>query len=170
MDWGQDLPLLAEYLEERENPRIWLQYFGSLSSSAYGINFRWIVTPYNQPKSTDVLLDSLSGGLYVVSLTHLFGGYVLETPSLYPKDSERWTSLHRKVSLYNKGLLQPKSENLYKTTYGASPTKEERIMLRGFQGIALLNRLKQREPDDRIGYTMFVYQLTDEEIANLILP
>ena len=170
LDWGQDLPLLAAYLEERENQAIWLQYFGSVSPSFYDIDSRPIVAPYAQPEPTDVLLDSLSGGFYVVSLTFLFGGYILDSPFLYPMDPEQWLTLHRKVSLYNKGLLEPEYEHLYKTSYGASPTKEERITLRGFQGIALLKHLKQRVPDDRIGYTMFVYQLTDEEVANLTSP
>ena len=170
LDWGQDLPLLAEYLEEQENQEVWLQYFGAASPSSYDIQYQPIITPYARPESTDVLLDRLSDGLYVVSLTYLFGGYILDSPFLYPVDPERWTTLHRKVSLYNKELLEPESQNLYETTYGASPTKEELIMLRGFQGVALLNHLKQREPDDRIGYTMFVYELTDEEIANVITP
>ena len=170
LDWGQDLPLLAAYLEDRENRKIWLEYFGTLSPSAYDIDFRRIVAPYAQPKSNDVLLDPISSGLYVVSLTHLFGGYVLDNPFHYPMDLKRWMTLHRKVGLYNKGLLEPESQNLYKTTYGASPTKEERITLRGFQGYSLLNHLRQREPDDRIGYTMFVYQLTDEEVAKVTLP
>jgi len=170
LDWGQDLPLLAVYLEEREDQEIWLQYFGGASPSSYNIRYQPIVRPYPRPKSTDTLLDPLSGGCYIVSLTLLFGGYILDSPFLYPVDSEQWTTLHRKISLYNKGLQEPKSQNLYKTTYEAPPTKEERIMLRGFQGIALLNRLKQREPDDRIDYTMFVYQLTDDEVANLISP
>ncbi|MXV84638.1 hypothetical protein F4Z98_14850 [Candidatus Poribacteria bacterium] len=170
LDWGQDLPLLAAYLEEQEDQEVWIQYFGSSFLSSYGIDDRWIVLPYAQPKSTDALLDPLSGGRYIVSLTYLFGGYILDSSFLYPMDSEQWATLHHKISLYNKGLREPKSQNLYKTTYEAPPTKEERIMLRGFQGIALLNRLKQREPDARIGYTMFVYQLTDDEVANLISP
>lgn len=170
LDWGQDLPLLAEYLEDREDEQIWLEYFGTLSPSAYDINFRRIVAPYAQPKSTDVLLDPISGGLYVVSLTHLFGGYVLDSPFIYPMDPELWMALHRKIDLYNKGLVEPESQDLYKSTYGVSPTKEERITLRGFQGHALLNHLRERDPDDRIGYTMFVYQLTDEEVVNFTSP
>ncbi|MYB95856.1 hypothetical protein F4054_10645 [Candidatus Poribacteria bacterium] len=166
LDWGQDLPLLAAYLEERENQEVWLQYFGTLPPSFYDIDSQLIVVRYTQPESTDVLLDPLSGGLYVVSLTYLFGKYIPDPP-LNP---DEWIALHRKVSLHNRGLLEPESQNLYKTTYGASPTKKELIMLRVTQGITLLNHLKQREPDDRIGYTMFVYQLTDEEIANLTSP
>ena len=170
LDWGQDLPLLVEYLEGQEDQEIWLEYFGALYPSLYDINFRGIVSPYAQPQSTDVVLEPLSGGLYVVSLTHLFGGYILDDRSRYPMDTEQWLTLHRKVSLYDQGLLEPEAENLYKTTYGASPTKQELLTLRGFQGIALLNRLKKTEPDDRIGYTMFVYQLSDEDIAILTSP
>ena len=166
LDWGQDLPLLAAYLEEPEDQEVWLQYFGSLPPSFYDIDSQLIVVRYTQSESTDVLLDPLSGGLYVVSLTYLFGKYIPDPP-LNP---DGWIALHRKVSLHNKGLLEPESHKLYKTTYGAPPTKKELIMLRVTQGIALLNHLKQREPDDRIGYTMFVYQLTDEEIANLTSP
>ena len=170
LDWGQDLPLLAEYLDERENQEVWLQYFGAISPSSYGIEYQPIVTPYAQPESVNVVLDPLSEGLYVVSLTYLFGGYILDSPFSYPMDTEQWMTLHRKVNLYNKELLEPEPQNLYEITYGTAPTKEELIMLRGFQGVALLNHLKQRGPDDRIGYTMFVFELTDEEITNVIIP
>lgn len=166
LDWGQDLPLLAQYLEEQEDQEVWLQYFGSTSPSLYDIDAHLIIEPHFQPESTGVLLDPLSDGLYVVSLTNLFGEYILDTPVDYKK----WITLHRKVSLYNKALLERESHNLYKTTYGTSPTTEERLTLRSIQGIVLLNQLRQREPDDRIGYTMFVYQLTDEEVAKLVSP
>lgn len=170
LDWGQDLPLLAKYLSEKGNPEIWLQYFGTGSPSSYGIYFQPIVNPYGQPQATDVLLPPLSGGFYIISITHLFGGYILDNPYQYPTDPDQWVALHRKVSLYHKVLLERKSQRLYESIYGSPPTKEELIRLRGFQGLALLKHLKQRDPGDRIGYTMFVYQLTDEELTNLTSP
>ena len=107
LDWGQDLPLLAEYLKERDDQEVWLQYFGAASPSSYDIQYQPIIRPYARPQSSDVLLDSLSGGRYVVSLTLLFGGYILDSLFLYPVDSEQWITLHRKVSLHNKGFWNP---------------------------------------------------------------
>jgi 4-amino-4-deoxy-L-arabinose transferase-like glycosyltransferase len=37
LDWGQDLGTLADYLEKRGNPPVWLAYFGAEKPARYGL-------------------------------------------------------------------------------------------------------------------------------------
>jgi hypothetical protein len=37
LDWGQDLPALAQWLEKNPTPRLYLAYFGTVDPAAYGI-------------------------------------------------------------------------------------------------------------------------------------
>ena len=45
IDWGQDLPALAEFVEENEIDRISLAYFGAGSPAFYAIPFENIAVP-----------------------------------------------------------------------------------------------------------------------------
>ena len=67
-DWGQALPSLAEELERRGNPSVWLAYFGSESPERYGIQSRRL--PACQPVT----------GTVAISATLLRGLYSLDNP------------------------------------------------------------------------------------------
>jgi hypothetical protein len=86
-DWGQDLPLLARWLEEHpeaERGPIHLAYFGHLDPARYGIDY---VLPPDQPRP----------GIHVVSLNFLLG-----MPYLVLDDG-RWTML-------GEDLVRPQNE------------------------------------------------------------
>jgi 4-amino-4-deoxy-L-arabinose transferase-like glycosyltransferase len=42
LDWGQDLPRLAEWFREEKPGGIYLAWFGSAPPAAYGIRYRWL--------------------------------------------------------------------------------------------------------------------------------
>ncbi|MBN1826455.1 MAG: glycosyltransferase family 39 protein [Candidatus Eisenbacteria bacterium] len=42
LDWGQDLPGLARFLDERGDPVVYLSYFGTAEPHRYGIRYRWL--------------------------------------------------------------------------------------------------------------------------------
>ena len=67
-DWGQALPSLAEELERRGNPTVWLAYFGSESPERYGIKSRRL--PACEPVT----------GTVAISATLLRGLYSLDNP------------------------------------------------------------------------------------------
>ncbi len=67
-DWGQALPALADELERRGNPPLWLAYFGGDSPVNYGINGR---------KLRDCRPVS---GMLAISATLLRGVYGLQNP------------------------------------------------------------------------------------------
>jgi hypothetical protein len=86
-DWGQALPSLAEELERRGDPLVWLAYFGSESPERYGIQSRRL--PACQPVT----------GTVAISATLLRGVYSLDNPfGSAPEGCFDWLLEHEPVA------------------------------------------------------------------------
>jgi hypothetical protein len=72
LDWGQDLPALARYLDAHPAETAYLGYFGTADPSAYGV--RATPLPASRP-------GRLLPGTYCVSATYLQAVYDYETPA-----------------------------------------------------------------------------------------
>ena len=64
LDWGQDLPGLKQFMNEKRIDFIYLDYFGSINPELYEINYK--------PIPEDNLLE----GIYAISATYLQGLFV----------------------------------------------------------------------------------------------
>ncbi len=143
IDWGQDLIRLADYAQAHPHERLHLAYFGSALPAAYGIDYSPLPSylPLEAP-------DALTPGTYAISLTLLQGVY----HPLYR--SETW--------------LNPRIQDRYRTLIeadnGVSPA------LHAWQFARLISRLAGREPDERVGYSLWLYRLDETAIRQLIAP
>ncbi|MCK4342915.1 MAG: hypothetical protein KAY37_14470, partial [Phycisphaerae bacterium] len=156
-DWGQDLLRLAEYAERHPGESIKLAYFGSA-----------VPTRYLACTSLASYFDfgpraELNAGTYVVSVTQLTGVYDLEIRDTF------WTPRYRAgYAALGELASRPPAE-------GEPPEVRERRAeaAREFEELRhkrLLNRLRRREPDDRIGYSLLVYRLSDADVERLTRP
>jgi 4-amino-4-deoxy-L-arabinose transferase-like glycosyltransferase len=157
IDWGQDLLRLAEYGRKHPDEPIHLAYFGSANPAYYGI--RCTALPSYWPFGPR---SDLSPGTYVVSVTQLLGVY---DPAVR---DEYWRERARGYAWLYERCTQPPP---------ADQTADEQRQLAELQREfdearrrRLLNGLQHRRPDERIGYSLFVYRLTAEDIAELIKP
>lgn len=158
VDWGQDLLRLRGYADAHPHERIKLCYFGSA-----------IPTHYLQCESLPSYIDfepraALNPGTYVVSATQLFGVYDDQIRDSF-WDPE-WRRLYAEFG---------------ERFYGQPATPDETPEMRAARELALkqykslrhkrlLNRLQKRQPDARIGWSMFVYRLSAEDIDELTRP
>ncbi len=157
IDWGQDLLRLADYAREHPHEPIKLAYFGSARPTYY-VDCK--VLPGQFPGEPEA---ELTGGTYVASITTLSGVYDIGIRD------EFWTEQARAAYVQFAQLTQ--------TTESDDESPEFRELRREaaaefplWQARLLLNRLSRRTPDDRIGYSLFVYRLTDAEVEELIRP
>jgi 4-amino-4-deoxy-L-arabinose transferase-like glycosyltransferase len=67
LDWGQDLPALAEYQHRNEIKHLYLSYFGTDVPDRYGIEYKLICTPVGRTKPPP--------GVYALSATDRQGLY-----------------------------------------------------------------------------------------------
>jgi hypothetical protein len=75
LDWGQDLPLLAEWQRRNGGRRLYLCYFGRADPAYYGFRYTNLPGGYRfGPPMTDP--DPREGGVVAVSATQLQGIYL----------------------------------------------------------------------------------------------
>jgi hypothetical protein len=78
LDWGQDLPLLAQWQKDHPNRILYLSYFGMADPEAYGIVYKNL--PGGYPFGPPVGQPNLPG-ILAISATNLQGVYI--DPNMY---------------------------------------------------------------------------------------
>ena len=152
LDWGQDLPGLADWIAQNRRPSemVYFSYFGSAPFSYYGITARelspypLVVKPY--------FWHVLQPGLYCLSATMLQdvygpwrGPWTLETENLY-----RQTQALAKVQSTTAAEVRLRPSLLWK--------------LDRLRFARLCQYLRVRRPEASIGYSIFIYRLSPREL------
>ncbi len=73
LDWGQDLPGLAVYMQENQVDEVYLSYFGKADPAYYGINYRPLPgwpPPWPEPEFHPMNPEP---GIYAISASNLIG-------------------------------------------------------------------------------------------------
>jgi hypothetical protein len=159
IDWGQDLKRLAKYARNHPNETIKLAYFGIGDPTKYGFECEqlregaWVGTP-----------AKLTAGTYVISVMYMFGFYdPMAADMVWGNPYNQQTYQH----IYET-LTQPLPEN------ASEKDRQQRQLYIQYmqltQSARLVNRLSHRSPDERIGYSLFVYRLTQEQVNELVSP
>ena len=152
LDWGQDLPGLANWLTKHRHSSeaIYVSYFGSAPFDYYGINAKEL-SPYPLVVKP-AFWQILQPGLYCISATMLQdvyspwrGEWTLETENLYRQ---------LKVKLQQ---LPASEEEKYKRS--SDFWKLDRLRF-----ARLCQYLRVRKPEAEIGYSIFVYRVSQEEL------
>ena len=168
LDWGQDLPGLARWLDSdpgvRSGERVYVSYFGTGYPPYYGIRARALPCIPQQPGFGT--WSPLRGGVYCVSATML--------QQVYSPVGRTWTLADERE--YQ--MLRRLEPALY--AYAAAPAEKrseiERkapaaLWQRAWQRFSLLRfarlcaYLRARTPDAEIGYSILIYRLTDADVA-----
>lgn len=157
IDWGQDLLRLRDYAKQHAGERIFLSYFGSARPLRY-------LTCEPLPSYFDFgPLANPAAGTYVISTTQLLGVY---TPHIR---RSFWTPRALDTLCTFESLeREPPPDD-------APPDVLDRraaaiAELPEWRGKLLISRLATRPPDGRIGWSMFVYRLTQSEVDALVTP
>jgi 4-amino-4-deoxy-L-arabinose transferase-like glycosyltransferase len=143
LDWGQDLKRLAAFQAEHPGEPLHLAYFGSAIPAAYGVEARALPSFFDFGEPSD-----LGPGTYVASVTQLLGVYE-------PLAREDFWS-------------RPETREDYRTLLAAaSEDPALRVTAWRARGARLLQQLRRRRPDARIGWSLLVYRLQADEIDRL---
>jgi hypothetical protein len=149
LDVGQDLIALRKWIEAdtaaRGKPEpVFLSFFGPADPVAHGLTAtRFGDTGFDQPNRR--LPALVHGGLYCISVT-LFQG-------LYTLTSGPWTG---DEETFYQGLLR--------VAHARSLTYLEARYLEHLQFARLRHYLAHREPTARVGYSILIFRLRDEEV------
>jgi hypothetical protein len=150
LDWGQDLPKVAEYAKKNDIDSIKLAYFGSMYASSLGLKAEWIPN-----SSRDVIQQkteaTLEPGVYVISATIHQGVYWWYTRIWWPKQESDYRELIEEF-----------------TRQKAEMAPDRLQLLKDLCFHRLITHIKRRGPDEQIGYTMFLYRVDMEEFMRAV--
>ncbi len=95
LDWGQDLPGLAQFVQHEVQsrtpaPRVYLSYFGKDSPASLGIEATLL--PGVPESHVDQELFALTGGVYCISATMLWGVYTPVPAPWSADDEQSWSA------------------------------------------------------------------------------
>jgi hypothetical protein len=161
LDWGQDLPGLAAWLEAdpaaRSGAPVYLAYFGSSSPVAFGVEARALPSYHEWSGAADTRGLDLEAGIYCISATML--------QSVYTDFPGPWTAARESRYQRARETLEPllaAAEN--------APASRDPLTRRAYRSYDQLRfgrlaaYLRQREPDAHVGYSILIYRLSDQQI------
>lgn len=154
LDWGQDLPLLKRWLDQHPlepGQTAYLSYFGKGNPAYYGIQ----AEPLDVAERLQRGLPACGPGVYCISATDL--------QCVYQPEYRRWTPEYE--TAYRR-LLQalPPPADATAGARGDESLGPQRAVFRQLCTVRLLAFLRQRDPDDQIGFSINVYQLDRGEL------
>jgi len=172
LDWGQDLPRLAEWADEyREmgepHGPIHIAYFGRADPAYYGLQATWLhslrpIEPITQPPS------QLKPGVYCISATLLQTVYNKARGPWRPSYEERYRHTASEIADF---------QRLRKTDGGQKELLARRDAAAWVQLFDDYNQLRtaricryllQTEPAERIGYSIHIYHLDEIQLREAL--
>ena len=162
LDWGQNLPRLSLWLKEHaRGERIYLSYFGTGSPKHEGIEAIRIGDPFY----SQATVSSLKGGVYCLSAT-MFSRVYAPVRGLWTKENE---VAYQNLSAWLRHLRAlPAGTPPTRLDGSALDANETNARLDYYESLLfsrLCHFLQLRPPDDRIGYSILIFRLSDEEAA-----
>lgn len=169
LDWGQDLPALKTWLDDHGSTvnakAIYLAYFGVADPKSYGLDAKRL--PENH-STGDQTFGQLRGGVYCVSATTLQSVYAREIGPWSRAYEQQYQIALAQVERYRATASDPSARVALVANDGAvSWVKRIRIFER-LRFERLCAYLRHRTADAQVGYSIFVFNLTDAEVERAL--
>jgi len=168
LDWGQDLPQLQAWMEShalngQDDTPVYLSYFGNGNPTYHKINAERL-PGYPDLDLKEHELLSLRGGVYCISAT------MLQMVHIYPKGP--WTidyeNTYQSLRIYAQmAQFSGGKSNNNKSKLPANIQKSLQIFPH-LQFGRLAAYLRNRKPDDYVGYSILIYRLSDLEVQQAL--
>lgn len=170
LDWGQDLPGLAAWLDahglNRPGAPVYLAYFGDGDPGYYGIQATPMVPLLRIPRHAPWY--RLHGGVYCISATLLSQAY---SPIRGPWSAHREKEYQELRRVEPALLMYARQPQQRAALDRQVPAKKWTAMWQRFEQLRftrLCAYLRARKPDAQIGYSINIYQVTEPQIDAVI--
>jgi 4-amino-4-deoxy-L-arabinose transferase-like glycosyltransferase len=163
LDWGQNLPALAEWVRTHRRPGepVYVSYFGSGNPYYEGLPALELAPYYVYGRPRRWL--ELQPGLYCISATLLQDVYSPVRGPWSPGREAVYKALLGKL----RAELASRARNPDLIDFGEGPNKVLWDLDR-LRFARLCTYLRMRQPDAVIGYTIFVYRLSPQEVHGAV--
>ena len=165
VDWGQDLPALKTWLDNHpaivNGKPLYLAYFGTADPRSYEINARRL--PENH-SSGDRAFAPLTGGIYCISATTLQSVYTLELGPWCVPYEQYYQAAAAEIRRYHNTASDPARRVAMITNDGALNWAKKIKDFERLRFERLCAYLRHQAPAAQIGYSVFVFELTDDAV------
>jgi hypothetical protein len=169
LDWGQDLPGLARWLDAHqrdERSPVYFSYFGSSLPTHYGIRARMLPS-YLSVGETEEPRD-LEPGLYCISATMLQSVY-LDCPGSWSRAYEqRYQVASDRVNAWRSSEGKVAARQALLDRIGEEHWLAEFAAFEHLRFGRLAAHLRQREPDAVIGHSILIFRLDADELRSAL--
>lgn len=101
VDWGQDLPALAEYLDATTDQPVFLSYFGQADPAYYGIDYIALPAWPPEPDLAPFYPLAPQPGVYAISVSNLLGLQLFDTEAFgYFRDRQPEARIGNSIFVY----------------------------------------------------------------------
>jgi len=169
LDWGQDLPGLKKWIERNTEPgeNVYLAYFGN------NVVQYWQVPAIRISGWPDMgrtnRAPAMLGGTYCISATQLQTVLIKPWGPWRPQYENAYWSLMKQMPELKKTIADPAGRDQYVQSIKDQETFEAVRLFDQLQFARLAAMLRQREPDDYVGYSILIYRLTDRDLREALL-
>jgi len=177
LDWGQALDRLRDYLAalpEAERRPVYLSYFGTADPShnglgLHGLDVRFLPGFFDWPtvlrdEATAPLDWTLEPGLYAISATMLQQPWARVSREMQPEEQHRYAALAARFAPLEHS---PDPAATIREAIRDPATRDAWLYYRDLRLSRLCQVLREREPDDQIGYAIGVYRVGADELARV---
>jgi len=166
LDWGQDLPGLAERLaQERSSPsppaEVYLSYFGTGSPDAEGLVAKHL--PFVPDRIRRVETYPLGAGLYCLSATMLQNVYTPIKPPWSAQDEAQWQAARADVERLEAAQADPAAFDALLAERGEAAWNRRLGEYEQLRFARLCAWLRRREPDAQVGHSILLYRLSADD-------
>jgi dolichyl-phosphate-mannose-protein mannosyltransferase len=165
LDWGQDLPALKCWVDRHSSaptPKpLYLAYFGSADPKSEGINAKTL--PENH-STGNMTFAPLRGGIYCISATTLQSVYARETGRWSVPYEQKYQTALSEIQRYRSTASDPTARVSLIARDGALTWGKKIHIFERLRFERLCAYLRHRAPDAQVGYSILVFDLTDEDV------
>jgi len=169
LDWGQDLPALKSWIDNNgalvDGKPLYLAYFGAADPHSYKIRAKTLPEDHS---TGDLTFGPLRGGVYCVSATTLQSVYAREIGPWSQTYERQYQTALASAERYRSTASDPAARVALVANEGAVSWIRK---IREFERLRferLCAYLRHHPPVAQIGYSIFVFNLSDEKITDAL--
>lgn len=163
IDWGQDLPALKNWLDEHgqvtANKRVYLAYFGSADPAWYGIH----ATPLPRDPSSNQS-TGFANGIYCISATTLQQVYSIAIGRWAQPYENAYQNALAEMAQHRKNIPDGVTRAGFREIESGNQWREKVKAFEELRFARLCAALRKREPIAKVGYSIFVYCLSKDDV------
>jgi hypothetical protein len=172
LDWGQDLKELKGWMDDHpadseDSQRVYLSYFGTARPAYYGIKAQTL--PNYFPHWEPHIPRPLTGGLYCTSASMMQSVYLSPYRGRWNVIFEtNYQTLRGMVLKYQRLAADPDAARQLAEKPMPPDVRDAFRQYELLRFARLASFLRQREPDDQVGYSIMIYRLNDADLEKAL--